>query len=162
MILSNGKETDFDAIYDLYADMLYRLALSHLRSAEDAEDAVHDAFLRYIANSSKLNDDEHKRAWLIRVTLNICRDHRRRKAFRDHLSLDYVNEIQIERGDESVDVMSYLMEIPEKYRAALQLHYLEGFSVAEVAEMLSVSASAVKMRLSRGREVLKELMNRYS
>ncbi len=156
MILSRDRRNDLAAAYDKYADMLYRIALSHTQNKEDAEDAVQDVFTKYITVCAKFSDDAQEKAFLIRATVNRCHDLVRRKKIREHDSLDDVTEIAAEEG--AGEVLKSLSQIPEKYRTAIVLHYLEGFSVEEVAKILSISISGAKMRLSRGRELLKNLI----
>ena len=149
-----------DEAYANYADMLYRLALTYMQNSDDAEDAVQDVFLRYMTAAPFLRDSEHERAWLIRVTVNRCCDLLRRRKIRSYVSLDEVPETAADdTALESSDLMHTLSKIPEKNRGAIVLHYLEGFSVEEVAKMLGISQSAVKMRLARGREALKDLLS---
>ncbi len=149
-----------DEAYDNYADMLYRLALTYMQNPDDAQDAVQDVFLKYMTAAPLLRDDEHERAWLIRVTVNRCCDLLRRRKIRSYVSLDEVPETAAEdTALESSDVMHCLSKIPEKNRGAIVLHYLEGFSVEEVSRILGISQSAVKMRLARGREALKDLLS---
>ena len=71
---SQPNKADLEAAYGRYADMLYRLALSHLGVVEDAEDAVHDVFEKYINTSPSFKDGEHEKAWFVRVTVNRCHD----------------------------------------------------------------------------------------
>lgn len=157
VILSRDNKTGLAEVYDRYADMLYRLALSHTQNREDAEDAVQDVFTKYIATSPRFTDIEHERAWLVRVTINRCHDLVRRGKIRTHESLDDITDLPSEESAEG-GVMKTLSELPEKYRTAIALHYLEGFSVEEISRMLGISLSASKMRLSRGRELLKNLL----
>ena len=159
VILSHGKKNRLEAVYDKYADMLFRLALSHLQRREDAEDAVQDVFMKYYSTSPHFDDDEHERAWLVRVTVNRCHDLSRRGKIRDHASLDDILEIPSEERTDAGNILSVVGELPEKYKTVIVLHYLEGFSVEEVSKMLKLSLSAVKMRLSRGRDLLKNLIN---
>ena len=159
VILSQDSRTTFAAVYDKYADMLYRLALSHTQRREDAEDAVQDVFTKYITASPRFSDDEHERAWLVRATVNRCHDLLRRGKIREHESLDDITDLPSEENGTATDLFRTLAELPEKYKTAIVLHYLEGFSVEEVARMLGISLSAVKMRLSRGRELLKNILN---
>ncbi len=158
MILSRDRKQDSLAqAYDKYADMLYRLALSHTGRREDAEDAVQDVFMKYIASSPSFRDDEHERAWLVRVTVNRCHDLVRKGKIRTHESLDDITEVASEESP-AEEILKTLHELPETYRTAITLHHLEGFSVEEVSAILSISLSAVKMRLSRGRELLKNIL----
>lgn len=157
VILSRENKATLAEVYDKYADMLYRLALSHTQSREDAEDAVQDVFTKYIATSPRFADTEHERAWLVRVTVNRCHDLVRRRKLRTHESLDDITDLPSEESA-GTSVLKTLSELPEKYRTAIALHYLEGFSVEEISKMLGISLSACKMRLSRGRELLKNLL----
>ena len=82
VIVSRDSRMLLEAAYDKYANMLYRLAFSHLQRREDAEDAVQDVFTKYMNTSPRFTDDEHERAWLIRVTVNRCHDMLRRGKIR--------------------------------------------------------------------------------
>ena len=148
-----NQQQKFEACYEKYADMLYRIALSHLKNAEDAEDAVHDTFIKYIHHWFRFRDEGHTRAWLIRVTLNRCKDMQR---YRVHLPLEEAAQVAAPEADRSI--LSTLALLDESHRIAITLHHLEGFSVEETARILGVSVSAVKMRLSRGRQMLKKLI----
>jgi len=157
------QKPDIAAAYDRHADMLYRLALSHLQNTDDAQDAVHDVFAKYMDTAPTFRDPEHERAWFIRATINRCHDLFRRKKIRTHLPLEDIAELvadSTEQADRDTvnDIMQTIAAIPEKNRAAVVLHCLEGYPVETVAVMLDISVSAVKMRLSRGREALKHLM----
>ncbi|MBR6796582.1 MAG: RNA polymerase sigma factor [Clostridia bacterium] len=158
------KNKLLETAYDKYADMLYRVALSQLQSADDAQDAVQDVFVKYINTAPSFNDAEHERAWLIRVTVNTCHDAMRKRKRRSYVSLDDVAEIsEQDSGFDAVGavgVMRALAELPEKHRTVIVLHHLEGFSVEKVAQMLGLSVSATKMRLSRGRDALKKIMGK--
>ncbi len=160
MSILQKRKFDFEETYDNYADILFRLSLSYVKHREDAEDIVQDVFISYINASPDFSDEAHKRAWLIRVAINKCRDMARRKSIRQTVSYDEIGEIAIGDGshNDSIELFSALQKLPEQNRVAIILHYFEGFSIAETAKMLSVSASAVKMRLSRGRQMLKELL----
>ncbi len=162
MSILQKKKNDFEKVYDTYADMLYRLSLSHLKYREDAEDVVQETFVSYITASPHFFDEEHKKAWLIRVTLNKCKDAMRRKSRNQSVSYEEVGEIASddEVYGEGAELFSALEQLQEQYRVAVMLHYLEGFSVEETAKILSLSISAVKMRLSRGRQMLKELLEK--
>ena len=142
--------------YEKYADMLYRLALSHLKNPHDAEDTVQDVFIKYINHFSILKDEEHERAWLIRTTVNRCYDLLKYNSKRNHMALDEINEIAAEEKELHTEIFQILEKLPAKNKTVIILHYLEGFSIEEIARMLHLSTSAVKMRLSRGREQMKE------
>ena len=140
--------------YDAYAPQLYRVAYSLLLSRESAEDAVQDAFARYLAQDGAFRDAEHEKAWLIRVTVNRCRDLQRAGAVRAYTPLEDLLQHPARPDDdwaEGQPVLRAVLALPEKYRAALVLHSLEGYPVDAVAAALRLTPSAVKMRLKRGR-----------
>lgn len=150
--------------YDRHADALYRLALAQLQSREDAEDAVQDAFAKYLTSAPDLADAEQERAWLVRVTVNLCRDLLRKRKHRGYVPLEELAEtlhgpdgMPEPHGD---GLMEKLGRIPEKHRAAIVLHHLEGYGVEQTARLLGISVPAVKMRLSRGRDALRELLEK--
>ncbi|MCH5200442.1 MAG: RNA polymerase sigma factor [Oscillospiraceae bacterium] len=135
-----------------YGSMLYRICLVSLGNAADAEDAVQDAFLKYIQKAPAFESGEHEKAWLIRVAVNTCKDiikHRR-----PQVDIDTVQQSVPEQ--ESGEVMAALMTLPEKFRTVLVLHCVEGYSVAETAKMINKSPSAVKMRLQKARKLFEE------
>lgn len=157
MSVSETSKDNLSAAYDKYSDMLFRLALAQLGSKEDAMDAVHDVFLKFFEIQPDFKDDEHERAWFVRSTVNRCHDIQRRKKIRSHPSLDEIGDVAAcgDDGEASKQLYRALAAIPEKYSSAITLHYLEGFSVEEIASTFRITQSAVKMRLSRGRDALK-------
>ena len=159
MSQSTGREAEIAAVYDRHANMLYRVAMSHLNNSEDAQDAVQDVFARYISAAPAFPNEEQEKAWLIRVTVNRSLDILRQKKVRSYVPLEDAGEIAAEAEEDGLhSLLHTLTHLPEKHRNAIVLHHLEGFSVEKTAELLGISVSAVKMRLSRGREALKELL----
>ena len=147
--------------YDAYAAQLYRVAYSLLQSRECAEDAVQDAFARYLAHDGHFRDGEHEKAWLIRVTVHRCRDLQRAGTVRAYTPLDEVLQHPAQGGQEHLEgqpVLQAVLSLPEKYRTVLVLHGLEGQPVDTVAQVLRLTPSAVKMRLKRGREMLQTIL----
>lgn len=142
--------------YHAHADMLYRLALSHLTHVDDAKDALQDVFVKLAVADNRFKDDEHERAWLIRVMINRCHDLQRRRNIRLYTPLDEVSDLPDSRESERPAVLYAVDTLPDKLKAVVVLHYLEGYSVEETASILKLSVSAVKMRLSRARDALKD------
>lgn len=147
--------SDFETAYGMYADMLYRLAFSYMKHKEDAEDVVQEVFTKYMCGFHLPVSREHEKAWFVRVTINQCHDALRKRNYRSHSSLDDVIEVAVEDDDTMGEVFVALQNLPEKYKDVVILHYLEGYSVEEVAKLLGLSVSAVKMRLKRSREFLR-------
>ena len=138
-----------------YGNSLYRLCTVMLQNREDAQDAVQECFLRYITKAPDFKDSDHEKAWLIRVATNICKDMLR---YRKHASLLSLDEIKaVSTSEDNAQILGMLMTLEEKYKAVLHLHYVEGYGTQEISSMLGISNSAVKKRLQRGREKLREI-----
>ena len=151
---------DVEKLYDEYADLLYRIALSHVGNREDAMDAVQDVFVKYVTLKKKMTDNDYRKSWFIRVTINRCYDLLRRRSVRDYTPLDDVGEIAVsDEYDLPRNINTMLECVSEKYRTVLVLHYIEGFSIEEIAKIFNVTPSAVKMRLMRAREAVKAKHN---
>jgi len=142
-----------------YSDLLYRIALVKLYNKEDAEDAVQETFIKYLSKPFEYSSDKEEKAWLVRVLENVSLDILRRRSKRESLPLDEALDIGVE-DEVSQGVFESLSKLSEKYRTVILLHYLEGFSVEEISKSLSLSKSAVKMRLSRGREELSLILGK--
>ena len=153
---SEARDASFERVYDAYADMLYRLAVSMLRSSSDAEDAVQNVFCRYLDHAPAFRDNEHEKAWLLRVTINQCKDLMRRRKLRAWLPIEALNEVGVR--EKSTPALDAVYALPDKYKTVIILHYLEEMSIDEIAAALSLSPSAVKMRLSRGRDKMREII----
>lgn len=142
---------DTMAIYEEHKHMVYRLALSYLRSPEDAEDICQAAFLRLIEHSGRITPGR-ERSWLTSVTANLCRDHLRAAQRRRTEPLsDELPEVP----SEEPALFDAVMALGERERAAVYLYYYEGYSVSETARILGLSVTAVTTRLSRAREHLR-------
>lgn len=137
-----------------YGSVLFRICLVMLRSASDAEDAVSDTFLKYMQREAAFDSEEHRRAWLIAVATNRCRDMLRFRIRHPQMDLEAVSAFVAQ--EEDCGVVEALMTLPEKFRVVLLLHYVEGYRVEEIARMIGKTPSAIKMRLHKGRKMLKE------
>ncbi|MCL2488461.1 MAG: sigma-70 family RNA polymerase sigma factor [Oscillospiraceae bacterium] len=137
-----------------YADMVLRIAFQHLENKEDAEDVTQEVFLRLIKNSD-FHDEEHLKAWLIRVAVNLCKNHRR-NAFRRRPQP--VAEPWAPFSDEQQRMLDLLWTLPPHYRSVIYLYYYEGYITPEIAAILKRSEKTVWSQLSRGREKLKDLL----
>ena len=149
-----GEEDPVEALYDRYADMLYRVALSMLKNREDAEDAVQSVFEKYMLHPHLFLSAEHEKAWMLRVTINQCRDALRRRSQRAALPLDEVAGTGV--WDHHSEVLDVLQRLPEEYRLPLTLYYFEDCTIEEIARTMQLGLSAVKMRLQRGRAMLRK------
>ena len=150
-----NSKPDFEKAYVTYADMLYRIALAYLRNSEDASDTVQDVFIKFMDKAPSFSDENHEKAYLIKLTVNKCKDALRKRNIRLHSSLEEAYDVSSFYDTDISDMLTALHSIDEKYKETMILHYLEGLSAEETAEALGLSLSAVKMRLMRGREILR-------
>ena len=125
-------------LMERYQNNLFAAAFNVCKSREDAEDVVQDTFLQYHMNKKQFENEQHIRAWLIRVAINKAKNCNHTFWRKNKLSLETV------------------MKLPEKYRIVIHLFYYEDYAIREIAEILHLSESNVKVRLSRGRVLLKQ------
>ncbi len=148
-------DKEFCGCADRYKDMVYRVALNFLGAGSDAEDAVQEAFLKLYTSGNGFESEEHRRRWLIRVTLNICKNMERSRKNRRQVPLEALELPAEFETEEQTELYSAVMSLPEKYRTVLYLFYYEEYSVREIGQILDIRESNVTTRLSRGRELLK-------
>lgn len=146
-----------EQVIHAYADMVYRLAYAHMRNPADADDVFQDVFLKYAEKSSGFASEEHRRAWLIRVTLNRCRSHYRSNWWKRLVPLDEArNAATPAPADPALD--EALAKLPAKYRTIIHLHYYENYDTSEIADLTGQRASTVRAQLTRARQMLGSLL----
>ena len=143
-----------ERIMDTYGNLLFRLCLFTLGNADDAEDVVQETFIKYMQYAPDFKDENHEKAWLITVASNKSKDLLRFR--KRHLTADIGNLSEYVPDNSNPEIIDALLSLPEKYRTVLILYYVEEFNVNEIAQIIDRSSSAVKMRLQKGRKLLKE------
>ena len=146
----------FTAAARRYQNMVYRTALHALGSPQDADDAVQEVFLRLFRCGGAFDGEEHLRRWLLRVTVNCCRDALKSPWRKRRVSWEEAPEIPVFDRPEQTALYQEVMALPEKYRTALYLFYYEELSVREIGALLGVGESTVTTRLARARQRLRE------
>lgn len=140
----------------MYQDNLFAAAFNICRNAQDAEDVIQDTFIQYHTTKKEFENEQHIRAWLIRVAINKAKNVTRTFWRRNKVSIeDYMETLTFETP-ESADLFETVMQLPEKYRIVIHLYYYEDYAVSEIADILKLSESNVKTRLSRGRAMLRK------
>lgn len=146
------------ALFETYRDNLFAVAFNVCKNPQDAEDVVQDTFMQYYALQKEFDSEQHIRAWLIRVAVNKAKNKNRSFWRRNKMSLeDYMETLSFETP-ESENLFETVMQLPDKYRTVIHLFYYEDYSVHEISEILKLSESNVKVRLSRGRSLLREML----
>ena len=144
-------------LVDTYADLILRVSYQYLKQTCDAEDICQSVFLKYITHDMRFDSVEHEKAWIIRTTINACKDHVKSSFFRRTVALDDAERIAAPAVPDSW-LLDMMKALPEKYRISLYLYYYEEYSAREIGQILDVSEHAVTQYLSRGRRKLRNLI----
>ncbi len=145
-------------LIERYQNNLFAAAFQICRNQEDAEDVVQETFIQYHTTLKQYESEEHIRAWLLRVAINKAKNvnhsfwHRKKQPLEEYI------ETLVFESEESGDLFETVLGLPEKYRIVIHLFYYEEYSVQEIAKVLKLSESNVKVRLSRGRQMLKDAL----
>lgn len=149
------SEQEVNRAIEEYADMVKRICVLHLKNDADTEDIFQTVFLRYALHTAPFRGPEHEKAWLIRVTLNACRD-LLRSFFRSRtIPLEAVRE-RAAPPDACGDLLEAVLRLPEHYRRAVYLHYYEGYTAPEIGRILGKNPNTVYTWITRARELLRE------
>ena len=152
------SEEEVNQAIDRYADMVQRICLVHVKNEADTEDIFQNVFLKYALSSVRFENAEHEKAWMIRVTINACKD-LLKSFFRTHtVSLEQVWEQAEDLEAEHQEVWEAVLSLPEKYRDVIYLHYYEGYTAPEIAEILDKKVNTVYTLMTRARERLREML----
>ena len=140
-----------------YANTVYRIAFSHMGSKVDAEDVFQDVFLAYYKKPRRFNDEEHRKAWLIKTTVNCCKKANCIKARSKTEPLDekIIVENPFEIKEEQM-LWTALQSLPQEYLTVIELFYFEEMDAKQIGTALGISAGAVHTRLSRARKILED------
>jgi RNA polymerase sigma-70 factor (ECF subfamily) len=144
--------------------MVLRLAVAHVGNKIDAEDIYQEVFVRLVNSIDKINDEDHLRFWLVRVTINRCKSLFTSSYRKRELHVEELPETGDAFFDEAMDTPATdaLQNLPEKYRTPIHLFYFEDLSISEISQILDISEGAIKTQLSRGRKMLNESLRRAS
>lgn len=146
------KETYLKDIINNYSDIVYKVALTRCGNVENAEDVFQNVFMKLSEKMPKFKSEEHKKAWLIRVTINFSKNMNMSAWNRKVVTLD--ENMEFETKEES-DVFSVVCDLPQNYRTVIYLYYYEGYKVEEIAKLMSSTSGTIKTWLYRAREILK-------
>lgn len=152
MNYSFGTDEYIYFILDKYSKTLIKIAFSYMKNTAEAEDIVQEVYISLMRRGSGFESDEHEKAWLIRVTINKCKN--RLKSAWYHKSVPLDEEISYLPEEES-EVLSEVLSLPAKYRSVIHLFYYENYSIQEISEILRKSTGTIGTWLSRGRKLLK-------
>ena len=143
-------------IIDIYGDKVLRLAYSYVHNMSDAEDILQDTLIQYMKAAPSFENDEHEKAWILRVAANISKNKIKYNNYRETDEL--MEELVAEDEEDLSFVWDAVKQLPEKYREVIHLFYEEGYSTAEIAKVLDRKESTIRSDLLRGREKLKIIL----
>lgn len=148
------EEWEIQSVFDQYADQLYRLAYLYMHCDADASDIVQEVFLRWLNQDQTFQDEEHQKAWLLRVTHNTCKSKLRLFWRRKRVDLSEIKELYT-KNVHQIDMISHIMALPDRYKMVIYLYYYEGYKEKEIASLLHVNPSTIRTHMVRARELLK-------
>ena len=154
-MLNVQTEKQYIEIVEKYADMIYRIAYQKELNRYDAEDIVQDVFVKLLSNKSYFRDEEHMKAWLIRVTINLCINYNKSLARQKTVS---VEQLDIPFTQQETGILEELYLLPEDERNILYLYYYEGYKIREIAKILRQKQNTINSKLTRARNKLKKIM----
>lgn len=150
---------ELEWVIDTYGDTVKRICVVYLKNQQDTEDIFQNVFLKYWNHSAHFQNEEHKKAWIIRVTINECKDLLKNFFRKNIVAIDEIEEMEAEVDFcENAFIRQTVLNLPEKYRIVLYLHYFEGYTAAEIGKLLSKNTNTIYTLLSRGREMLKKVL----
>ena len=151
---------EIEAVVRKYSDMVYRIALLNMKNKSDAEDIFQEVFLRLVQHLHKLKTEEHRKAWLIRVTINCCKKQFGSAWRRNVLPLadEAIPETAVYDEMPQEEVYLAVKQLPGIYKQVIHLFYFEDMSIKMIATTLKAKESTVKSQLSRGRQMLKDIL----
>ncbi|QWT52921.1 RNA polymerase sigma factor [Eubacterium sp. MSJ-33] len=142
-------------LVEMYASMIYRIAYTRMQNVTDAEDITQEVLLKYLKAGKTFRDEEHRKMWLIRVTVNTIKSSLTSAWRRHTVALDDVTEPSYQQPDLPV-LKEKVEKLPERYRLPMYLYYYEELSVKEIAHVIKSTEGTVKSLLSRGRKMLRD------
>ena len=148
-----------ETVVRTYADMVYKIAYRYVANPTDVDDVFSETFLTYFKKERVFQDEEHRKAWLIRVTINCAKDFLRGKMSWEELNEEIAGEnAPTVCSEEHLDLHEAIRQLRLEYREVICLHYLEGLSVNEISDILDRNENTVKTHLARGREKLRKFL----
>ena len=148
-----------DRLINTYADMILRISYMYLKHTYDAEDICQEIFLKLLSGEYIFNSPAHEKSWIIRTTINACKDHLRTAFWKRNQTMDILAEIPAPNAPES-ELLDLVMGLPRNYRVSIYLHYYEGYQVKEIAAMYGKSENAISTYLRRGRQKLRQMLDK--
>ena len=147
-----------EQIVRTYADMVYRIAYRYVKNSIDTDDVFSEVFLAYFKKERTFESEEHRKAWLIRVTINCAKDLLGQRAQLQQLHEETLSDQTARDADTYMDLYKAIEELRPEYREVIKLYYLDDLSVKEIAQILNKNENTIKTQLFRARDTLKSVL----
>ena len=144
--------------YEKYKNTVYSVIFNYVQNTEDTADLLQEVFIKLFATEDDFQNEEHMKAWLIRVSINLCKNHLRSMKTRKIVPLE--EDIPFFDQKEDNELLKIVFTLPEKYRIPIHLFYYESYSIKEIGDIMDMPEATVKIRLKRGREKLGKILNK--
>lgn len=150
------NEEEVNAAIERYGDTVRRLCMVHLKNEADTQDIFQTVFLKYVLSSVRFESPEHEKAWLIRVTINACRD--LLKSFFHSRVVPLEAAAACTSDPEDSGVLQAVLALPPKYKDVIYLHYYEDYTAPEIGQILGKNLNTVYTLLNRAKKLLRETL----
>ncbi len=150
------SEEEVNRAIELYSDTVRRLCMIHLKNYADTEDIFQTVFLKYLLSSASFENQEHEKAWFIRVTINACKD-LLKSFFRSHtISIDEIIKQPATLPPDNREVLEAVLSLPSKYRDVVYLYYYEEYTAPQIGRILGKNVNTIYTLLTRSKKMLKD------
>lgn len=146
-------ENYINYIYDTYSNTILKISYTYLKSTQLSEDILQEVILKIIKKKIKIEDKTKEKYWIIRVTINMCKDYLKSSWYRKNVELD---ENLSYLPKEQNELLTEVLKLPEKYKTVIYLYYYEEYSIKEISKILKSNESTIGTRLSRGKSILED------
>lgn len=144
-------------IYDTYSNTILKIGYTYLKSIQLSEDVLQEVCLKIIKKKIYFEDKTKEKYWIIRVTINLCKDYLKSSWLKRNVELD---EKLSYLPEEESEVLFEVLNLPEKYKSIIYLHYYENYSIKEISKILHINSSTVGTRLDRGKKLLENKLKK--
>ncbi len=148
------SESEVNRAIDMYSDTVKRICMVHLKNYADTEDIFQNVFLKYVLASDAFENAEHEKAWIIKVTVNACKDLLKSFFRAQTVSIQEFMELPETINDEHKEVLEAVLSLPEKYKDVIYLHYYEGYSAVDISKILGKNVNTIYTLMARARKML--------
>lgn len=158
------SQNEAKRLVDTYVPLIMRIGYTYLKSKEDAEDIAQETLIKLVRREQPFSSAEHEKAWVTRVAINACKNELKRAARTRNIKLDDAPEpaanpeVGGDQNGRELDALEAVQSLPETYREPIFLYYSEGYAIQEIADMTAKSKDAIAKNLSRGRQMLREML----